>query len=352
MKPRDRSTDALNRLIAEARKEETPAVDWDRIEASLVERAAVAPRARARVPRGISMMLAAAVLGAVGGFWLLRDAGPKTPDAAPVGPVSQQEAPRLPHHVDGDALSPGAVVTSGAEALAVEHKGHATWTLAPESAAHVESVGEVVAVALDRGAVSAEVVKSFVVRIERTRVAVHGTRFIVTRLADSVRVDVEEGVVGVGPVGKKGFELRAPDGATVNFDGIRTDLAASASEGKHAAQGTAPAGAGNQPRQKSVELAPLDEDGMPRGALAGIEQAISGVERCLRENTVSGGDLRVSVQTRMTLRVDAKGTVGEALFAPPLAPNVGACVDGALEKIGFPKSTGGFVVDRVLELNR
>lgn len=361
MKPRDRNASALDRLIAEARDEKTPAVNWDAMEAALVKRVGETPNTPARRRgTGVPLLFAAAALVlSVGAFLLLR--GPAVhPDVAPVGPVSEIPTPRLPHHIDGDALALGAVVTSGVDEVVVEHRGHATWTLSPESAAHVESVGDIVAVALDRGIVTAKVVKSpkpesFIVRVEHTRIAVHGTRFRVVRLDSSVRVDVEEGVVGVGPVGKPGFDLRAPDGATVNFEGIRTDIPTAAAQSRHPSAGAAPTiSAANQAQahQKSFDLAPADEDGMPRGAQVGIDQTTNSVETCLRENTVSGGDLHVTVQTKMTLRVDGNGKVGEAVFAPPLAPNVGACVDAALEKISFPHSAGGFVAYRVLELSR
>jgi hypothetical protein len=260
--------------------------------------------------------------------------------------------------LDGDGLAPGAIVTSGAKAVVVEHENRATWTLSPESTAHVESAGEVISLSLDRGEVASEVVKSpkpesFVVRVERTRIAVHGTRFRVTRRSDSVRVEVQEGVVGVGPVGRPSFELRAPESATLDFEGIRTDIPASAANRRPKTTSTSAAGPSQRiARPTSAYFAPVEPDGLPRGALAGVEQVVSSVERCLREHTISADDVRVSVETRLTLRVDPKGTVGEAVFAPPLAPNVGACVDRVLATIGFPRSEGGFVAYRVLELNR
>lgn len=358
MKARDPDTSLLDRLVAEARAEQAPAVDWETVEASLLKRAAETPRQRRRSPNP-ALLAAAAVLFAMGTFFALRRTVSEPSRSAEVPEAARNQAPAEPAgRLDGDQLAPGAVVTSGATEVVVEHAGRATWTLAPESSAHVESVGDVVALSLDRGTISAHVVKSprpesFVVRVERTRVAVHGTRFRVARLSDSVRVDVEEGVVGVGPVGRPGFELRAPDGATLTFDGVRTDVAAGAApEAETAAAEAASGVAAPALRAKAFALAPVEPDGLPRGALSGIEQVTKSVETCLRDNTVSGDDLRVSIETRLTLRVDAKGAVGEALFAPPLAPSVGLCVDAALEKVRFPRSAGGFVVDRILELNR
>src|SRR5262249_11452820 len=158
----------------------------------------------------------------------------------------------------------------------------------------------------------------------------------VTRLADSVRVEVQEGVVGVGPLDRPGFELRAPNAATLTLDGVRTDVAVTAGRAQSpAATGTSATATRHAVRPKSAYFAPVEPAGLPRGALAGVEQVLSSVERCLREHRVSEGDLRVSVETSMPLRVDPKGMVGEAVFAPPLAPSVGACVDDALGAITF-----------------
>jgi len=358
MNAHDRS---LDRLIEEARAEVPPSVDWDGVEASLMKRAAEVPRPKSVAPRGV-LLAAAAVLLAAGGFVALRTS---VVDRAVVhAPVAEARTEQAEHRVNGDELAPGAVVTSGGEEVVVEHKGHVTWTLAPESTAHIESVGEVVALALDRGTVSAQVVKSprpesFVVRVERTRVAVHGTRFAVIRGSDSVHVEVREGIVGVGPVVHRGFELPAPESATVTFDGVRTDIAApSAAKARPtpAASMSGPTASVAHPKVSAAPqegaIAPVEADGLPRGTLAGIDRVTTSVERCLREHTVLGEDLRVTVETRLVLHVDAKGTVGQALFAPPLAPAVGICVDAALETIRFPRSTDGFVIDRVLELNR
>jgi len=356
LKERDRASDALERLVEEARGEGVPDVDWDAIEASLMKRAAETPRAPApsRV-RTLPMLLAAAAVLSIGAFVVLRG-HEALPDGAPREPSAEREVPRLRLTLNGDELAPGAVVTSGAEPVVVEHRGHVTWTLSPESSAHVESVGDVVSLAIDRGQVSAEVVKSpnpesFVVRVERTRVAVHGTRFRVSRLSDTVRVEVQEGVVGVGPLGRPGFELRAPDAATLTFDGVRTDAAAAAGREPSSAAAIAKKGP-HSVHPKTAYFAPVEPDGLPRGALAGVEQVVSSVERCFRENTVTADDILVSVETRLTLRVDPNGVVGEAVFAPPLAPSVGACVDAAIGTIGFPRSEGGFVAYRVLELTR
>jgi hypothetical protein len=54
----------------------------------------------------------------------------------------------------------------------------------------------------------------------------------------------------------------------------------------------------------------------------------------------------------MSLRIQASGRVGEAVFTPPLAPNVRRCVDDSVGAMRFPSSPNGFAVDKVLDLER
>ena len=66
-----------------------------------------------------------------------------------------------------------------------------------------------VTVALSRGSLHADVTprtegEVFAVEVERTRIAVHGTSFTVSREGDRVIVDVAHGSVAVGPVGHPG----------------------------------------------------------------------------------------------------------------------------------------------------
>src|SRR5581483_1630809 len=127
---------------------------------------------------------------------------------------------------NGNALAVGDVVESGTDAVVVDHDGQATWTLSPDSSAHVEELGSVIRVALDRGVLSAKVAKSprpesFVVRVEGTRIAVHGTAFRVSRLDHAVTVEVTEGVVGVGPLHGPSFDVAAPGSTTTTFEGVR-----------------------------------------------------------------------------------------------------------------------------------
>jgi hypothetical protein len=229
----------------------------------------------------------------------------------------------------------------------VEHAGRVTWTLDPGSAAHIEATGEVVGVALDRGALTAHVTKSprpesFVVRVERTRVAVHGTAFRVVRVDGGVRVEVSEGVVAVGPVGGEGFKLEAPASATLTLEGQRAGGAVA--KAPRAPQAL-------RERSKEVEPVPAVPE-IGAAPVAPVERVVETVQRCLAVHTVSRGDLRVTVGTSMSLKVTPEGRVGDLLFAPPLAPAVRRCVDGEVSSMQFAKSADGVALEQRLELGR
>ena len=185
-----RSERALEKLVDDVRRTSVTDVDWDRVESSLLAHVARAAEneggAPARAPSMASrwMLVAAALLGAttaVVAAYRHDTLGGSLAEKSTAGSALSAST-----DLDGDTLAIGATVVASADAVVVTHRGHASWTLEPNSAAHVEAVGDVVAIALDRGALSAHVVKSprpesFVVRVERTRVAVHGTRFRVER---------------------------------------------------------------------------------------------------------------------------------------------------------------------------
>ena len=355
----------LRRLVGEAREDATPELDWDAMEASLAARTLEAksnPVGRSNRRPWTAALALAALLG---GALAFRFAVPHS--RAGISTASHSgSAPSKSSNVDGDALATGAVVTSGGDPIVVEHVDHVTWTLSPGGAAHVESVGAVVGLSLDCGTISARVTKSirpesFVIRVENSRIAVHGTAFRVERGASLVNIDVTEGVLAIGPVGGRAFELRAPGRAVLSFNGIRTD--ASGAVGPTGVLRPQPVSGSSAPLASAmpagVARSPSEEvtrDGSGRTSLAaedspGVEHVIQAIRRCLADHTVADGDLHVTVRTRMSLRVQATGRVGEALFDPPLAPPVQECVDAKVGSIEFSASGGGFALDRVIELD-
>jgi hypothetical protein len=370
----DQSEKALQKLADAARRDEVPDLDWGAVESKLLARISSGERPLVTLPRRRSWVVPAALAAFVSlaaGALLLR---PTTPHGLGGSRNAANSTLTPAGHgeiLDGDGLSSGAVVTSGDQAVVVRHVDHVTWTLAPSSLAHVEAVGDVVALSLDKGTLSATVTKSkrpesFVVRVEKSRIAVHGTAFRIDRLEKSVRVDVTEGVVAIGPVGGKSFELPAPGSVVVSFDGLRSTEVAPSSTPAARSAGAAAA----VPSRPNEAGAPLEADATTKNAPEsngravaghaapapsegpGVERVIQAVRRCLSENTVAGGDLRVSVRTRLSLRVQATGHVGEVLFDPPLAPAVQACVGARVGSIGFVASHDGFALERVIELER
>jgi ferric-dicitrate binding protein FerR (iron transport regulator) len=353
MQERSRPEQVLHALVEDARRESAPDLDWESIESSLLSRARDAedvPRrvvARPSVSRspwfaGVAAM-ATAVAAVVVGAHVFQSPPQQTSATAPA-------ARTAPSEVDGDALAVGSQILATVRPVTVTHRGHAAWTLDAQSSAHLEGVGEVIAIALDEGSLSARVVKSerpesFVVRVERTRVAVHGTAFRVERRETTARISVSEGVVGVGPLKGTTFELPAPSSAVVDFEGARTDLVASGS-GPNEPPGITPPPPAPHDRARSV---PPEKGGPADGSVA-IGRIEEGVRRCFADLTVSRGDLKVTVSTRMSLQVNENGHLVEASFDPPLVPAVRSCVDAASRNVEFPRSTAGLHVDRVLEL--
>lgn len=356
MTPEEQLERALAELVDETKAETTPQhVDWDATEAALMRRVQGGPismvRERATYGRWVAV-LAAATVAAGALFWVHET------HVAPVAAQSTAKATEpaeLPHWLDGDAMGAGAVVASDDREVVVEHRERATWTLAPKSNALVESTGDVITVALNQGSVSAHVVKSprpesFVVRVEKTRIAVHGTRFRVDRLGTAVHVELTEGVIAVGPVGGPEIELFAPSNATLSLDGVRLDTPATSprattkpSEGSsaQAAKDAAKAGAALAENVSPEEKAKGD-----------AERAMTdGIRACLAESAVSRGDLRVSVETRMAVRVLGNGHVEQASFAPPLSPAVRRCADAVLAPIVFPPSDDGFAIEQAFQLD-
>jgi hypothetical protein len=369
-------------VLDDVRRDPGPDIDWDTLEDALMAKVS-RQSASTRAHRGhyaafsVKWAFAFAAMCALGvGYAATRSPTPPAPIVTTTAPAP---AAAVVGRIDGNGLAVGQSITASTDDVVVEHARRVTWTLEPGSLAHLESVGDVVTVALDRGVVSARVVKSlrtetFVVRVDDTRIAVHGTEFRVERLASGVQVRVTEGVLGIGPVGGPSFELRAPGAATLNLHGARADKKPASLPAHRIASGsqppaeeavpapaegaeTAPPGTPAPAVDAPVAAAVTAENTAPRRATmpAGAEplvaQTAHAVQTCFATRTLASGDVQVSVRTHMSLRVTVDGHVGDALFDPPLAPSVRDCVDTAVGGIVFPRSAEGFAVDKNLELS-
>jgi hypothetical protein len=372
----DRSPEeqALERLVTELRELPAPNVDWDRVEARLMNE----PRPASAGAHGFlaRLRLPVAVLATVAlGVFLFAPHHTPAP-IAPPKPVA--EVPSGP--LDGDGLALGTRVTAGNQNVTVQHTGRARWTLEPRATASVSDAGEFLTVRLESGALSASVVpnpkpETFAVEVGGTRVAVHGTAFRVERVGDRVLVEVTEGTVAVEPTSAHSdpsFLLRRGSRGSFGLDGRTGSVEGNASavlrnngpkSRREIARVVAPAPVApvaSVPAADSAVIAeppvvaqpapPLPQQPSIADIEAGVSAAVELMNRCFRDTKAT--DIHVSASTGMTLSVAGDGTVQSVTFAPPLAPDVEDCGVAGLRAFTFARSVEGATFTRILELKR
>ena len=256
---------AVDRMVDAIRADEPPELDWDRIERSLLVRIRNGEGARpvARASSGAWQALAFAAAAAI--VPLAMSAGPSrgAGDVA-VAPTHDVDVAAVAVasgdagvHGERDltALRTGDAIESKDAAVTFADAGRVRWTLAPEGRLVVRSpvggeeglarpgaavktaslgpgTGHVVR--LERGSLRVEVQPDLVrhglvdvlaVEVGQTRIAVHGTAFTVSLRDDDVVVEVEHGVVTVGPAGQRGattgYQLPAGSRAAFSLDGAK-----------------------------------------------------------------------------------------------------------------------------------
>lgn len=394
---------ALRVMVEELRSEAPPELPWDAMEQRIFAKiAATEPRApvftvydggaarepprvytaggRATLPRvfGLVAVAAAVALGITAGSRELPTAG-----LSEARRVDVRASPLAPGQAgargerDLTALRAGDVLEAGAEPVTFARAGLVTWTLAPDSRARVRSMGASGSgaghtVALERGSIRAEVtprdaseglVEAFAVEVGRTRVAVHGTAFSVTIAEGDAIVDVDHGVVAIGPVGHTGTTtgriLVGPARARFSLDGGRSasllpreppvepvalapvdappsppvpddepssDVVAAAPPAVRAKVAVPPAGPVSKPVEGGPGVAPP-----PVAPLLTERVVRARVEQCF-ERTYEAGSLPQGVTIASTLRltIDADGSVRQARFEPPLKPELMSCAGSAI----------------------
>lgn len=266
-----------------------------------------AKKRRSLVPVAAGIF-AVSLAAAAAALFLGRAPAPPAPAPAP---IASAEAPRP---------SAPTQVETGASPATFAREGLASWTVEANSRAEVRDEGDRIVVRLDAGAITVDVVpqkvvERFVVIAGSTRVAVHGTKFRVTR-GEGVKVDVERGVVMVGRVGEQGvYRLPAPSSETFTLEGRKTAEAAEPPQVKTAAQQKLPktAASGAAP----AVAPPVDEGTLrARGAAAATE--------CFRESARRiGTNVHLTVDTTLTLVSGERVSVS---FDPPISPAVTECV--------------------------
>jgi hypothetical protein len=365
----------LQALIEDVKSTEPKPIDWDRLEAGLMREirrhgpdtkpSRWQPSAWLLVPLAAAAFALGIGLWSFGSRHVERVATPSL-----VMPTNDE--------LNGDAVPPTEVVSAETSPLRINHLGRASWTLAPGSSARVLASNEVVRIRLLSGRLRAEVVPTneperFVVEAADTRVAVHGTVFTVELRTDRTVVQVEQGVVAVGPLthsSKRSALLYANDRRDFSLNGVPLSSDTAAATARRAARRHAglrapvptamPSNSSEQPVAPLPEAA-ASETPAPQpvpsvltiGEVeAGVGALVDGVSRCFQENTTDSGSVRVMARTSVTLEIAPDGTVTAALFSPPLSPAVQDCSSEEAYALHFPPSLEGASVTRVLELSR
>jgi ferric-dicitrate binding protein FerR (iron transport regulator) len=380
-------SDSLDRLVRESRPDlgtrEARDVNWAEVDRGLFGRIATEQRAeRARLTSGRSarwalaaggLAVAAAIALVVGtsrqtrsidgvegsvdegagSVTALEGGGQLLVDGKPVGV--------------GAALHAGDVIEARGAQATIERSGKLTLIFERGSRATVTHVDGALVLALEEGAVEAQVVpvpsgEAFAVDVGHSRVAVHGTHLRVARVGEHVVVDLSEGVISLGEAPRIGSTLGALLTAPAHAEFTTSDAEGTLTLTHDPAVLRAPValGASGQARAglPSVVVAPLPkaESGDVRPVAVGAAREVhpaslpprtaaapeanpetviaAAVRACLAERP-RADNVTVVVSTTVRLGVGPDGTVTSARFDPPVAPDVNACASGAIYKTRF-----------------
>jgi ferric-dicitrate binding protein FerR (iron transport regulator) len=378
---RNSKEEALDRLVIELRELPAPDLDWDRVEARLMNEPRPAASSLAQGFLGRFRLPVAALVAVAAGVFVF------APHHAPTATALAQ--PKLVAQVasgplNGDTVPVGTRITAGNQNIVVEHAGRARWTLDPRATASVTDSGKFLTVRLESGAISAAVVpkleaETFAVEVGGTRIAVHGTAFRVEKIGDRVLVEVTEGVVAVEPTSTHSdpsFLLRRGsrgsfglDGRTGSVEGNASVIVRGSGLKSHreiarrvptAPQAASAEPAASAPAVSVPEIAPppasaenppaSPEQPSISDIESGVSTAVDLMTQCFQKT--HSNEIHVSVSTSMTLSVAGDGTVQSVTFGPPLAPAVEDCGVAGLRNLTFARSVEGATFTRILELKR
>ncbi len=240
----DNEIRALRQLVNELRAEPTPEIDWDRVERGLLERTGAEQRDRRQQQQrkegslGKLLLFVAAAAAALVLTISSQDEQPSTAAAVRIVDLDAlttvQESADTPPAYQVSQVGSGSTIVSGDKPRRFTLPGVASWTLAAHSRATIKRVAAPHVLVLEKGSVHAEVVprkssnqliETFAVEADSTRVAVHGTVFSVARSGERVVVEVRRGAVTVGPASHRGITtghlLVGPSRASFSLDGGR-----------------------------------------------------------------------------------------------------------------------------------
>lgn len=361
---------AMDRMAQSLRDSaSTQEPDWDAMEARLMAQVEVQEVQERKATRYRSMGAGFLALAASFALWMGHTQAPQAtseqPLAAAVEPVRSRVVDastlaevRWTDEVwrDASSLKSGDILEPTGE-LALATIGQVRWRLSPGARAVIVRASNEVrpTVRLERGSLHAKVVpvapgsgidESFAVEVAQTRVAVHGTEFTVDVRDASLLVTVDEGVVGVGPVGSNGRTeralLTAPTQAEVSADGASTvtrlpygEAVAPTPADVRGARGLKPISRDKEERGDVTAPAVMPEVAVRPLSTQTLRSAVEG---CFASAYSVRSDVNLQVSTVLDLRLNPDGSVVGARFSPPLKPEFQACVGAALER-GFTPGT-------------
>lgn len=401
---------AIDRMVDAIRADEPPELDWEKIERSLLARVRRGEGARpaVRPASGAWQVLAFAAAAAIVPIAMsLGGHGPnpaavaeqaRAVDVAAVAVAPGEAGARGEH--DLTALRTGDAVEATRDAVTFADAGHVRWTLSPDSRLVVRSpirddsandrpgsaprvaamdtgIGHVVR--LERGSLRVEVQPELVkhglvdvlaVEAGHTRIAVHGTAFTVSLRDGEVVVEVEHGVVTVGPTGQRGattgYQLPAGARAAFSLDGGKrarwlapvskrapepvaaqhaadaapaltvapvvaapSDDVPSMTDPPPAAHGAKPAAVAANAKDANdgdAEPAAPSTAAEPARSLLDVGSVQAGLRRCFAQahpaSSIDGPKLTAT--STFTLKIRADGSIQGAQFNPPL-PSIQGC---------------------------
>jgi len=387
-------SDAIDRLVRESRPELGTAqardVDWAKVDRGLFDRIAAeqrAERAELKAGPGRVWALATAGLAVAAAVTLFVGKARELRTLVPVQTADWQEVAGSVVGIEGDGQllvdgKPGVVgaelrlgdvlETHGAQAT-IERPGKLTLVLEEGGRATVTHVQGALVLALERGAVEAQVVpvasgEAFAVDVGPSRVAVHGTHLRVGRAGEHVVVDLNEGVVSLGAAPRIGstlgslvtapahaeFEANDADGTLVVSHDPSTVRAAATLGPSAQAKVSRPAPTAAPARVEPVDAkqpgqlggvtaradvrAPVAPPGQHAPAVEpepDPEGAIAAAVRSCIESRPRADNVTVMVSTTVRIEVSPDGSVQSARFDPPVAPDVNGCASGAIYRTHF-----------------
>jgi hypothetical protein len=382
-------SEALEKLLREARrdmgKRQAQGVNWSAVDSALfarIEQEQHTERARFTARRvgpwvgaGIAAAAAAAVLAVF--------AGKSREAMSPASTTSIEESGGTVVATDG----PGAALVDGRPASAgtnlrlgdvidarggpvvIDRPGRLTLVVERGSRATVTHVQGALVLALDQGAIEAQVVpipsgEAFAVDIARSRVAVHGTHLRVARVGDRVAVDLSEGVVSVGEAPRVGSVLGALVTAPAHAEfaaadtlgtltvvhapaSVRSPVVLLPSAPSHAAAAARaePVPPKPEPNASHASMATggvthpeiRAPSGPPQQTLPdpNAEATIAAVVRGCMAERPRVENVTIVVSTTLRLELSDEGAVRAARFDPPVAPDVNGCAAQAIYKAHF-----------------